>query len=459
MAASDDDVFSEAGGEGPGRRLRLAREDRGLSMAEVADALHLSRAMVEALEADDYDNLPPATFVKGYLRAYGEYLALDEEPLVQAYERYAQSEDSRPLTPAVGTESAGKRRRRWLWLVLALVILVVAGAAGVLTTDVPVPSWAEDAAETAREAVEETMTTDGDNGGEPAGDDAGDGESPAGTPPDADAESTSSASGDETTGGDRGKIALDEAALEEAAAAGSPAEALPDTTDRDTTAAADYAGDDTSDNAPSRDTGGMMDDDPLGGSEAILQPEDLSGAPVDGDSEDFGGPLSEAPPEPGTGEMGQDGSEAAGNDAGEASDGEQAGDSGAGPDVTESAVSTPSGSGDDALTSGDAADGVVAPARESETSPRADDDVNPSELETIELSVSGQSWIEIRDSRDQRLVFELITEPGQKRVAGVPPFEVVVGEVENVTMSYNGEAVDLKDYSRQGMARFELGGQ
>ena len=67
---------------GPGRRLRSEREALGVSVREVADTLNLSIAVVQALEDDDYKQLPGAVFIRGYVRAYARLLDLDPAPLV-----------------------------------------------------------------------------------------------------------------------------------------------------------------------------------------------------------------------------------------------------------------------------------------------------------------------------------------------------------------------------------------
>lgn len=67
---------------GPGRRLRSEREALGVSVREVADTLNLSINVVQALEDDDYKELPGAVFIRGYVRAYARLLDLDPAPLL-----------------------------------------------------------------------------------------------------------------------------------------------------------------------------------------------------------------------------------------------------------------------------------------------------------------------------------------------------------------------------------------
>lgn len=73
----------------PGRRLRQAREALGLSQADIASHLRLSVPVVDALERDDFEHLPPATFVRGYLRNYAAEVSLPGDELIDAYNQNA----------------------------------------------------------------------------------------------------------------------------------------------------------------------------------------------------------------------------------------------------------------------------------------------------------------------------------------------------------------------------------
>lgn len=76
-----------AAGFGPGKALRQARLDLRLSPEDVATQLHLAPRQIMALEEDDYNALPQATYVRGYLRSYALLLGLTPEPILEAYGR------------------------------------------------------------------------------------------------------------------------------------------------------------------------------------------------------------------------------------------------------------------------------------------------------------------------------------------------------------------------------------
>jgi cytoskeleton protein RodZ len=82
--------------ETPGRRLRAARQSRGIEVERIAAELHLKPAAIAALEHDDYDTLPGPVFVAGYMRNYARLLNIDPEPVLAAYRAATQT----PTTPA-----------------------------------------------------------------------------------------------------------------------------------------------------------------------------------------------------------------------------------------------------------------------------------------------------------------------------------------------------------------------
>lgn len=66
----------------PGSALRMAREARGLSIADVVQVIRFSARQIEALERDDYGSLPGSTAVRGLVRNYAKLLKLDAVPLL-----------------------------------------------------------------------------------------------------------------------------------------------------------------------------------------------------------------------------------------------------------------------------------------------------------------------------------------------------------------------------------------
>ena len=66
-------------GPGPGELLQAARIQQGLSLEDVANRMHLSPAILEAIEENDFEEITAPIFVKGYLRAYARIVSLDAD--------------------------------------------------------------------------------------------------------------------------------------------------------------------------------------------------------------------------------------------------------------------------------------------------------------------------------------------------------------------------------------------
>jgi cytoskeleton protein RodZ len=72
-----------------GTQLRQARDAQSLSLDQAAQATHIKVYYLQALEDDRYDALPSAAQLRGFLRAYGEYLKLNSSDLIADLEQGA----------------------------------------------------------------------------------------------------------------------------------------------------------------------------------------------------------------------------------------------------------------------------------------------------------------------------------------------------------------------------------
>jgi cytoskeleton protein RodZ len=67
-----------------GTMLREAREELGMSIADVSAQTKFASRQIEALEADDFENLPETAFLRGFVRSYAKILNLDADTLLAA---------------------------------------------------------------------------------------------------------------------------------------------------------------------------------------------------------------------------------------------------------------------------------------------------------------------------------------------------------------------------------------
>lgn len=84
-----------------GDRLRREREMRGITLDEIAESTKISRRHLQALEKDQFDQLPGGVFNKGFVRAYARFLGIDEDQAVSDYSTASneqpEPEDKFPL--------------------------------------------------------------------------------------------------------------------------------------------------------------------------------------------------------------------------------------------------------------------------------------------------------------------------------------------------------------------------
>lgn len=70
-----------------GYHLRLAREERGETLQELAQFLRIRRPYLQNLEDGDLAKIPGRAYALGFLRSYGDYLGFDGEAIVNEVKR------------------------------------------------------------------------------------------------------------------------------------------------------------------------------------------------------------------------------------------------------------------------------------------------------------------------------------------------------------------------------------
>lgn len=76
--------------------------------------------------------------------------------------------------------------------------------------------------------------------------------------------------------------------------------------------------------------------------------------------------------------------------------------------------------------------------------------------DSIVLNINKDSWIEIYDSNDNRLLMDLAKAGEHYEINGTAPFNVKLGFSEGVELKFNGKLFDQEPYSHNGVARFKL---
>ena len=81
--------------ESLGKYLRREREDRKISLREVANHTRVREYLLKAIEEDQFHLLPSATYVKGFLLTYAQYIGLDPNDVIRRYEDLLRGEPNR----------------------------------------------------------------------------------------------------------------------------------------------------------------------------------------------------------------------------------------------------------------------------------------------------------------------------------------------------------------------------
>lgn len=115
---------------GPGERLRIAREQVGLSQDAVALRLRLSSRVVKAIDADNYEEMPAFAFVRGYLRAYSQLVSVPADEVIETFNAMDLDENKktdRPSLPYVPIKpvTASSRPMRWVTIGIVGVLLLL----------------------------------------------------------------------------------------------------------------------------------------------------------------------------------------------------------------------------------------------------------------------------------------------------------------------------------------------
>jgi len=79
-----------------GAQLRRARVERNLSLRDISDQTRISRRYLEAIEADDYKNLPGGIFNRSFVKAFAKSVGFNEADAIRAYERTARAQGETP---------------------------------------------------------------------------------------------------------------------------------------------------------------------------------------------------------------------------------------------------------------------------------------------------------------------------------------------------------------------------
>ena len=119
------DENDESEGITAGERLRVAREEKGLSLEEVAEQTRIPRRHLESIETGDWARLPAPTYTIGFAKSYATAIGLDR---VEIGDRLrAEMGRTRPESGGLSEvfEPADPARTMPKWLVLSALAAII----------------------------------------------------------------------------------------------------------------------------------------------------------------------------------------------------------------------------------------------------------------------------------------------------------------------------------------------
>lgn len=128
-----DEVEAAAEAELPlesiGSRLRRAREEAGLSLAQLAAETRIGERMLAAIEEGDYATLPGRTYAIGFSRSYAKAVGLDDAEVGAAVRaelaEQAPAESRRPVQTFEPGDPARVPSARLAWLAGGLLVIAL----------------------------------------------------------------------------------------------------------------------------------------------------------------------------------------------------------------------------------------------------------------------------------------------------------------------------------------------
>ena len=118
----------------PGSLLRQAREEKGLTIDEMSAISNLTKQVIRGIESDDYSELAGLSFVRGYLKLYAKKLGMNEADILEPFDRWKAEQSGEPIqtssTTGVGVQkpSSGPGKGTMAAAAVVLMVLIAAGA-------------------------------------------------------------------------------------------------------------------------------------------------------------------------------------------------------------------------------------------------------------------------------------------------------------------------------------------
>lgn len=115
--------------ESVGSYLKDEREDRNITLEEVADATKVNINVLRAIEEGEEDKWPAQVFVQGFIRCYATYIGLDPSEALLRYKSHVSGPKNPELQPIEIPEPKkdGRSRfsKRLTWMLVSVIAVLL----------------------------------------------------------------------------------------------------------------------------------------------------------------------------------------------------------------------------------------------------------------------------------------------------------------------------------------------
>lgn len=109
-----------------GEKLRTERLKKGYTLERVELETKIKKSVLEKIEFGNFNSLPPATFVKGFIRNYAIFLSLDPEEVLALYRREIDKPDpvstTKPFLTQLSNSLFSITPQKIIYLTIFLII-------------------------------------------------------------------------------------------------------------------------------------------------------------------------------------------------------------------------------------------------------------------------------------------------------------------------------------------------
>ncbi len=115
-----------------GELFKKRREELGLEIKAVADALRINHEYLFAIEEDSFEKLPVAVYAVGYIRCYANYLGIDAGPVIQHFTSHLTSPKPSTIIPVSSSRRGFSKK---LYIIFGILTGVVIFSVFLYTAD------------------------------------------------------------------------------------------------------------------------------------------------------------------------------------------------------------------------------------------------------------------------------------------------------------------------------------